>query len=145
MLALRLVRMIEAHSEELSKRLVQRIRESHYITAYNKLDDDELREVAAEVYTHLGAWLMERTEKDIEGFFSRRAAKRARQGIPLSDFVWALMITKETLWRYVQLNAPMEHAFEVFGELELVQAIDQFFDRAIYYATRAYQENVAAA
>jgi hypothetical protein len=140
MLALKMVRLIEAHSDALAERLVQRIRSSQHITAYKDLPDEDLKELAAEVYRHLGAWLMEKPEGEIERFFSYKAIRRADQGIPLSDLVWALMITKENLFRYIQANIEVQHAYELFGELEIIQAIDQFFDRAIYFVTVAYEK-----
>lgn len=30
----------------------------------------------------------------------------------------------------------------VFGELELLRLLDQFFDRAVYHATEGYEESV---
>jgi hypothetical protein len=139
MLALKVVRLIEAHADALAERLTQRIRNSHHITAYKNLPDVELREIATEVYRHLGTWLTEKPEAEIERFFSVKAVRRAAEGVPLSDLVWALMITKENLFRYIQANIEVQHAYELFGELEVVQAIDQFFDKAIYFATVAYE------
>src|SRR5947209_11410576 len=119
MLALKMVRLIEAHADALSQLLVQRVRSSHLITAYKDLPDDDLKEMSAEVYRHLGAWLTEKTEAEVERFFSYRAIRRADQGMPLSDLVWALMITKENLFRYIQANMEAQHAYELFGELEI--------------------------
>ena len=31
----------------------------------------------------------------------------------------------------------------VFGELELLRLLDQFFDRAVYYATEGYEEAIS--
>jgi hypothetical protein len=33
----------------------------------------------------------------------------------------------------------------VFGELELLRLLDQFFDRAVYYATEGYEQATAKA
>jgi hypothetical protein len=140
MLALKVVRLIEAHADALAERLVQRIRSSHHITAYKELPDNELKELSIDVYRHLGSWLMERTEAEVERYFSFKAIRRADQGIPLSDLVWALMLTKENLFRYIQANVEVQHAYELFGELEIIQAVDQFFDKAIYFATVAYEK-----
>ena len=140
MLALKVVRLIEAHADALAERLVQRIRSSHHITAYKDLPDGDLKELAIDVYRHLGAWLMEKPEAEVERFFAYKAIRRADQGIPLSDLVWALMITKENLFRYIQANVEIQHAYELFGELEIIQAVDQFFDKAIYFVTVAYEK-----
>jgi hypothetical protein len=140
MLALNVVRLIEAHSDALSDRVVQRIRSSHHITAYKNLPDNQLKELAAEIYCHLGSWLTDKRQAEVERLFSHRAIRHADHGIPLSDVVWALMIMKENLFRYVQSNVEVQHAYELFGELEIIQAIDQFFDNAIFFVTVAYEK-----
>jgi hypothetical protein len=37
-----------------------------------------------------------------------------------------------------------ERPAEAFGELEMLQLLDQFFDRAIYYASVGYERALAA-
>jgi hypothetical protein len=140
MLALRVVRLIETHSDALAERLLERVRSSHHITAYKNLPDEELKEIASEVYCHLGSWLMEKPEGEIEKYFSYKAIRRADQGIALSDLVWGLMTAKENLFRYIQTNVEVQHAYELYGEMEIIQAIDQFFDKAIYFMTVAYEK-----
>jgi hypothetical protein len=34
----------------------------------------------------------------------------------------------------------VQHAYELFGELEIIQAIDQFFDKAIFFVAVAYEK-----
>ena len=54
------------------------------------------------------------------------------------------MLTKENLWEYLKHEAGMERPSEVFGELEMLQLLDQFFDRAIFYAAEGYEHARAA-
>jgi hypothetical protein len=139
MLSLRLVRLIEDHSAELGASLIDRLRHSSRTVDYFKLPDDELRHGAARIYRELGDWLLNKTETDIEYHYTQIGAKRAEEGIAISDFVWALIISKENLWHFLQTHAPIDHMLELYGEIELLQLIDQFFDRALYYATLGYQ------
>jgi hypothetical protein len=139
MLSIRLVRLIEDHSAELGASLIDRLRHSSRTVDYFKLPDDELRHNAADIYRQLGDWLLNKTETDIEYRYTQIGSKRAEEGIAISDFVWALIISKENLWRFLQTHAPVDHMLELYGELELLQLIDQFFDRALYYATVGYQ------
>jgi len=37
----------------------------------------------------------------------------------------------------------IDHAIEIMGELELLQMLEMFSDRAIYYAAVGYEEEVA--
>ncbi len=59
--------------------------------------------------------------------------------MPLSQLIWTIALVKENLWEYVQQNELMETPIQVFGELEILQLVGQFFDRAQYYAAVGYE------
>jgi hypothetical protein len=138
MLAIRLVRLIEAHSSELARDVADRLRHSSRTIAYVQIPEDVLIADVAFVYQHLGDWLMNKTETDIEFRYMQLGMRHAQQGIPISDYVWAIVITKENLWRFLQTHGGVDRVVELYGELELIQLIDQFFDRALYYAMLGY-------
>ena len=54
------------------------------------------------------------------------------------------MLVKETLWSYLKSVDALENTSQIFGELELMQMVDQFFDRAMYFAVRGHERTVAA-
>jgi hypothetical protein len=139
MLATRLVRLIEAHSEQLATSLTEKIRTSQRTLDYLKIAPEELKQQAYDIYGHLGEWIMSKTESDIELHYTHIGEHRAQQGIRYSDFVWALVITKENLFHYLQTAAVSDRAIELLGELELLQLVEQFFDRALYYAMVGYE------
>jgi hypothetical protein len=139
MLSTRLVHLIENHAEELAEGLIERLRHSSRTVDFFYVPDDELRQGAINIYRNLGDWLLNKTETDVEYRYVQVGMKRAEQGVGLTDFVWALVITKENLWRFLQSHAHVDLVLELYGELEFVQLVDQFFDRAFYYATVGYQ------
>jgi hypothetical protein len=49
------------------------------------------------------------------------------------------VLVKENLWEFLANGEKVENAQQVFGELELTQMVDQFFDRAMYYAVRGHE------
>jgi hypothetical protein len=63
--------------------------------------------------------------------------------VPLSEVIWVIVLTKENLWDFIKKEAVLERPVEVFGELEMLQLLEQFFDRAIYYAAVGYELAVA--
>jgi hypothetical protein len=145
LLAYRLVRLIEAHSDQLAGNLLERVRESEKTSAYiTHVPQEELRSRVSEVYQNLGEWLLGKTESDIQRRYEEVGARRASQGVPLTQLISALVLTKDTLWEFLLKEAGVERPVEVFGELELLQLLDQFFDRAIYYAVCGYEHAGAA-
>src|SRR5256884_6332481 len=61
----RLVHLIESHSQELASELLNRVHQSPHLTSFSKVPDHELRQRVHEIYSHLGQWLMSRTEGEI--------------------------------------------------------------------------------
>jgi len=91
----------------------------------------------------LGTLLYRYYELDIEHRYLEIGMRRAQQGIPLSELIQAIVLTKENLWDFLKSEAVMDRAVEIMGELELLQMLEMFFDRAIYYASVGYEEAVA--
>ena len=142
MLAYRLVRMIETHSEGLAKSLRERIAKCDKCPDYRNVPADDLEHVVYGIYRNLGEWLLGKTEADIEQRYVAIGAKRAAQGVPLSQVNWVIALVKDNLWEYLKDKTVMERPAEVFGELEMLQLLEQFFDRAQFYAAKGYEEAV---
>jgi hypothetical protein len=138
MVALKLVRLIEKHSEELVRGLTEQIHTSERMSDFRNIPPADLELAAAEVYRNLGEWLLQKTEEDIEKRFGTIAVRRAAEQISLHQFVWALIVSRDHLWRFLQQEAFTCNVVELYGELELHQMLTQFFDRAVYYAIKAY-------
>ena len=140
MLGMKLMRLIERHSEELSRGLSEQVRRSDRTSDFHKIPQKDLRLAASEVYRNLGEWLLQKTESDIADRFKAAAARRAGEGIRLHQFVWALMLSRDHLWRFLRQEAFADSIIELHAEMELQQMLNHFFDRAIYYAIQGYEE-----
>jgi len=140
MLTYKLVRLIETHSETLAVGLLAKVRNSRRLEAYDKVPPEEMQQRVYEIYRHLGEWLLGRRESDLERRYAEIGARRAAQGVPLSQLTWAIILTKENLWDFLKGEAAMERPAEVFGRLELLELMEQFFDRAIHYAAAGYEQ-----
>jgi hypothetical protein len=140
MLGIKLVRLIERHSETLSRELSEEIRKSDRTSDYRKIHAQDLQLAATEVYRNLREWLLQKTEQDIARQFRLIAAQRAAEGISLHQFVWALMLTRDHLCHFLRREAFADNIVELHGELELYQSLNQFFDRTIYHAIMGYDE-----
>ena len=143
MFSYRLVRLIEAHADALAGGLEEKVQSSSQVAHFRDIPAHELRERVYEIYRHLGEWLLGKNELDIEHRYREIGARRARQHVPLSEVVQAIVLTKENLWEFLKSEAVMDRAIEIMGELELLQMLEMFFDRAIYYAAVGYEEEAS--
>ena len=139
MLAIRLVRLIENHSQQLSRGLTEKVWNSPKCSDLHKVPADEFQARTHEIYKNLSDWLMNKTEADVERRYTELGARRASQGVAFSHFVWAVTATKEYVRDFVQREGLADSAMELHGELEMLQLLDQFFDRALYYAAVGYE------
>jgi len=139
MLSHRFVRLIEDHSDTLAKGLLHKVQRSSRTASYARIAPEELSQRVYEIYRHLGEWLMDKSEADIQQRYTQIGARRAHQHVPLSELIWAIMLTKDNLWEFVLDESYPDRPVEIFGKQELLQLLDQFFDRAIYYAAVGYE------
>ena len=138
-LAHRLMRMIETHSQMLAEALEAKLLHSERCADYSRVSPEEMKTLVGGIYGHLGEWLITKTEQDIERRYSTFGERRAQQGVPASQVVWCIVLVKENLWDYLRNNEDLENTSQIFGELELTQMVDEFFDRALYYAVRGHE------
>lgn len=139
MLSHRFVHLIEDHSDALARGLLHKVQRSSRTEAYRKITPEELSQRVYEIYRHLGEWLLDKSESDIEQRYTQIGTRRAQQRVPLREVIWAIMLTKDNLWDFVLDESYPDRPVEVFGKQELLQLLDQFFDRAIYYAAVGYE------
>jgi hypothetical protein len=139
LLAYRLVRLIETHSAELAHGLLTKVQTSDKLTGYSQVPAEELEERVYEIYRHLGDWLLGKSEGDIEQRYEEIGTRRKAQGVPFSQVAYVLELTKENLWEFLKTRQ-MDTPVEAFGELEMLQLLDQFFDRATYYSALGYEK-----
>lgn len=138
MLATRLVRLIEAHAEQLSQGLMHKLRNDARCADMHKVPPEELRARTFEIYQHLSDWLLGRPH-ELQRLYVEIGERRANQGVEFSHVLYAIMATKEQLWEFLENEGVVVKPVELFGEMELFRLLDQFFDRAMYYAAVGYQ------
>ena len=145
MFSYRLVHLIESHADALAGGLEERALTSPLLPHFKNIPAHELRERVHEIYRHLGEWLLGKNELDIEHRYREIGSRRARQKVPISELIQAIVLAKENLWEFLKSEAVIDRAVEIMGELELLQMLEMFFDRAIYYAAVGYEEETGGA
>jgi hypothetical protein len=143
MLSTRLVRMIEDHAEQITSTLLTNLQSNERTPAYNALSSQDLHNRIFEVYRNLGRWLLDESDASIEAAYTELGKIRFAEDIPLSEVVYALILTKNHLRDYISTSALLDSAVELYQEKELQHLIAQFFDKAIYFTVQAYMQEAA--
>ncbi len=138
-LSARLIRMIEEHADQLTQTVIQDLQTNPRTEAYHRLPRDEMHNRVYAVYRNLGQCLGHETDEPIEAAYSDLGKRRVAEGVPLSEVVYALVLTKYHLRDYIRSSGLVDSAVSLYQEQELHRLVGHFFDRAIYYTVRGYE------
>ncbi len=132
--------MIETHAEQLTNRLVAHLKTDPKTVQYRDLTDDELARRTYDVLTHLGAWLGEMSDDRIKERYVDLGRQRRAEEISLSQVIAALTLSRNHLWNYAKSEGLFESALDLYQEIEFLDLILKFFDKAAYYTAVGYEE-----
>jgi hypothetical protein len=139
MLAVRLVKLIESHIEQLSRDLSEKVWSSPRCSDLSKVPESELQTRTREIYRNLSDWLLDKADAQVERRYTELGTARAQQGVAYSHFVWAIISTKEHVRTFVQREGLSDSAMELHGEMELQLLLGHFFDLVLYYTALGYE------
>ena len=140
MLAVRLVRLIENHIEQLSRDLSEKVWNSPQCSDLSKVPASELQARTREIYRNLSDWLLDTAETQVERRYTELGEARAQQGVAYSHFVWAIISTNDHVRAFVQREGLIDSAMELHGALELQMLVGHFFDLVLYYTAVGYEQ-----
>ncbi len=135
----RLIHLIQYHSENLAASLVRQVQMSDRAESYRNVSPEELKQRVFEIYRHVGEWLLNKSETEIEERYRAIGARRVEQNVALSELVWVIVLTKRNLWMYIDDVSVPGRAVDVFEKQEVQVRLDQFFDEAIHAAVAGYE------
>jgi hypothetical protein len=139
MLSARLVQIIEDHADLLTRGLIDDLLTNKHTPHYHHLTREELHDRSYDVYRNFGRWLGDETESAIESSYNHLGEKRFAEGIPLSEIVYALGLTKHHLLDYIRFSGMIDSAVDLHGAQELQRRVGRFFDKAVYYTVRGFE------
>lgn len=142
MVSRRLVKEIERNADKLAIDLVESLRQDRRAASYENLSDAQYRRVVRDLYANLGEWLESRTWNKLRKTYEAKGRERAAGGMPLEELIYSLTQTKQLLIDFVQKSMPGDVS-ERDQELQLVVAVSEFFDRAIYHTIVGYEDGRA--
>ena len=98
MIALRFVRLIEAHSDLLAESMLLKLRSwARSTDLLDRVPEAELRERVHEIYRNLSDWLLNKTDAEIKRVYLDVGRRRAEQGVSVGSLCWSIMTACETL------------------------------------------------
>jgi hypothetical protein len=142
----RLVDLIEKNAEELTKKCLDLIQEHPGTPTYHTYDKALLYARAFDVYKNLSKWISAASDdkEEIREVYMALGAQRYGEGIPLSEVLLALLITRRVLWSKVQSDGMLDTAMDLTNAMVMSNQVQLFFDRALVFVARGYEQADAA-
>jgi hypothetical protein len=150
MLAARLIALIETHAERLTQTALKDITTNPRTRSFHVVLPAELQARISATYHNLGQWMGNPSDDAVAAEYESWGATRFRQGIPLGELVYALILVKHRLWALVRDRGLVNFSgdrvvpgdvigVQLYGIRELNYMVGDFFDHAMYYLVRGYE------
>jgi hypothetical protein len=137
----KLVDLIECSADELTMNCINNLMEHPETRTYQTYDEDRLYKRVFTVYSQLGKWISRKTsKKEIEVHYKALGAQRKKEGFKLSEVIQALIITRRHLWLKVLAEGFIDNVLDLDQTMALNNRVILFFDRAIHYTVKGYEE-----
>ena len=154
MVAERLVELIEINAERLSADVAADLTANERTRGFSAVGRAELQERIFEIVHHLGDWISDRRSQKVKAEFADWGRRRFGQGIPLSQIIYAVLVLKQHLRRYIRDHGLIEASFprverdyvlpmHLNSLQELNAQVGLFFDEALYQLSRGYEDEAA--
>ena len=103
---------------------------------------------------HLSQWIGNPSDEAVRDEYEEMGGTRFRQGVPLGELVYAIILTKRHLRRYIREHGLVDFAgdrvapvellpLELHSIQELNYQVGEFFDLALFHLTRGYEAEAA--
>jgi hypothetical protein len=150
MIAASLIDLIEVHALRLSSDVAKELHTNERTRGFRAVKREDLEQRVSTLLNHLGDWLGSPKAEQVQAEFAAWGQRRFDQQIPLSEILFALIILKQHLRRYIRDNGLLDAAFprveqdyvlpmHMYSLQELNFSVGVFFDEAFYNLTRGYE------
>ncbi len=136
-----LVRLVEEHAEEISRRWLAVVRGGTTTPTYALLAPGVVQEKALTALSKFCSWLSGKEHEDeLAAFYRLLGRQRREQGFALHEVLSALVLLKREIWSFIGQREALVGLLEVYRAMELSQRVGLFFDHALYHTARGYDE-----
>jgi hypothetical protein len=150
MLGSRLLLLIQSHAGPLTRDAIKDLLTNPRTPTFRRLNPADVESRVSALYYNLGSWIGDANENAIRREYEDTGRIRFRQGVPVSELVYALLITKQHLRRHIREHGLVDFAgdrvapeellgLELHSIQELNYQVGEFFDRALYYLASGYE------
>lgn len=137
----RLVDFIIIHRERVIDRWIADVTTTVSTTEYHHIDKRILYAVGGKILSHVSLWLGGPYDiARIRNFFVKLGRERKREGFKVSQVLSALSLIRKQIWESALAQDLKGRNVELYMTYELQRRMTIFFDMAVFYTTKGYEE-----
>lgn len=137
----RLIEVTELHAKTIAKQWYNDVRKNPRTPAYHNMTEDRAIPQAIEFYSHFReVFMSDKPSEAAKRFFSKYAEDRYREGIPLHEAIYSLVMMRRHMWLYAEFQAVWTSAVDYQQASAGLNRTILMFDYATYAITEKYQE-----
>ena len=150
MIGAKLIELIEIHATPLTRDIARDLVTNERTHGFRAVRSEDLEQRIFQILSGLGNWIGDPKGVQAQAEFDGWGRRRFDQGIALSEIVYAIIVIKAHLRRYIQDNGVVDAAFpridsdyvlpmHLHSLQELNVRVGQFFDEALYQLSCGYE------
>jgi hypothetical protein len=144
------MQFIEAHAPALTNDVVRDLNTNKNTPSFARLTPAELEDRVSALCWNLGTWIGNPDDEIVRAEYENMGRIRFREGVSVSELVYALLLAKKHLRRYIRDYGLVDFAgdrvvpdellpVELQSIQELNYQVGEFFDRALYHLAHGYE------
>jgi hypothetical protein len=155
MLGARLLLLLQSHAGQITRETLQDLTTNQRTPSFRRLRAADVESRVALLFNNLAKWIGDPDDEAIRREYEEMGRTRFREGVPVSELVYAIILTKTHLRRYIREHGLVDFAgdritpdellpLELHSIQELNYQVGEFFDRALFYLARGYEAEAGA-
>jgi hypothetical protein len=138
---MKLIDLVESHAEKIAEQWSKVVVKNRLTPFYHDKPTEKLIPQAVRFYRSFRKLFVDpKPVETSEGYFCGYAEERYREGVPLHEAIYALILMRRQIWLYAEFQATFSTAVERQQAIDSVTRTMLMFDYAMYFITKKYRE-----
>jgi hypothetical protein len=137
-----LIDTLNLQAKDFAGRWKEKIRKSPQLKHYGAMDDEALVEMNSAFYPLLSRTIDRGLDKAALGdFFVRVGKERVKAGFPISEVIYAVNLTLQTVISYVMTDFGLDNPMRMYQAMGILNQVAEFFLLGCFYLTKGFLES----